>query len=502
MLSLVGHSSPSSSTEAETLKKPKPPFEEPTRPNHVFSHIPPTRTTLLLFLILLQFLLILYIIHSPQTNHSPPIPSPIHVAADSDCHARRIYVYDLPTIFNHVFKERCDELDPWTNKCDAFLNDGLGASAADDVAGIVPEEVLPAWYWTDHYWGEVIFHNRMLNYKCRTMEPESATAFYIPFYVGLSVGKLLWGNYSAKERDWSSLMMMNWVQDQKWWKRSNGSDHIIMLGRLTWDFRRLINSDNDWGTSLLHMPAMRNIIRICVERNPWDHLEIAVPYPTVFHPRTAADTLSWQNFIRNRNRTSLFTFVGGARRTIQNDFRGLLLNQCLNDSGGTCHHVDCARSGCVNGTTKIMEAFLSSDFCLQPRGDGYTRRSVFDCMLSGSIPVFFWTRTAYEQYEWFMPSDPSSYSVFIDRREVRNGTSIRKVLESYSRGRIKRMREKVMENIPNFVYANPGRHGLGTAAATVRDAFDITVDGIMNKYKDHMQRGGRGRRRRRLQNEG
>ncbi|XP_047312148.1 xyloglucan galactosyltransferase XLT2-like [Impatiens glandulifera] len=464
-----------------TLKKGSPkPIEgrNNPNPNPIFSQIPPGRRTLLLFLILLQLSLIIFVIQSP--NGSPP-PDSLHrpiSPAVSECDGRRIYVYDLPPMFNKVFKDKCiNELDPWTSKCDAFQNEGLGPLAAEDVAGIVPEEIRPAWYWTDHYWGEVIFHNRMLNYKCRTMEPESATAFYIPFYVGLSVGKLLWGNYSAQERDRSSVMMMNWIQDQKWWRRSNGSDHVMMLGRLTWDFRRLIEEDNDWGISLLHMPAMKNIIRLCVERNPWDHLEIAVPYPTIFHPRTNQDILSWQNYIRRCNRTSLFTFVGGARETIKNDFRGILLNQCLNNSGGSCRHMDCARTSCVSGTTSIMEAFLSSDFCLQPRGDGYTRRSVFDCMLSGSIPVFFWTRTAYLQYEGFVPSDKESYSVFIDRRDVRNGTSIKKVLESYSKGRIKRMREKVIENIPNFVYAKPNRHGL----TTVRDAFDITIDEVLKK---------------------
>nr|POE73630.1 xyloglucan galactosyltransferase xlt2 [Quercus suber] len=34
------------------------------------------------------------------------------------------------------------------------------------------------------------------------MEAESATAFYIPFYAGLAVGKYLWSNSSEEECDW------------------------------------------------------------------------------------------------------------------------------------------------------------------------------------------------------------------------------------------------------------------------------------------------------------
>ena len=44
---------------------------------------------------------------------------------------------------------------------------------------------------------------------------------------------------------------------------------------------------------------------------------------------------------------------------------------------------------CYNGASAILDTFLGSDFCLQPRGDTYTRRSVFDCIVASSIPVFF-----------------------------------------------------------------------------------------------------------------
>ncbi|XWS09224.1 hypothetical protein CRYUN_Cryun40dG0067200 [Craigia yunnanensis] len=36
-----------------------------------------------------------------------------------------------------------------------------------------------------------------------------------------------------------------------------------------------------------------------------------------------------------------------------------------------------------------MRVFQSSIFCLQPLGDSYTRRSIFDSILAGCIPVLF-----------------------------------------------------------------------------------------------------------------
>lgn len=87
------------------------------------------------------------------------------------------------------------------------------------------------------------------------------------------------------------------------------------------------------------------------------------------------------------------------------------------------------------------------------------------------------------QYEWFLPSEPGSYSVFIDRNEVKNGTSIKGVLEKVSKEKVKRMREKVIEYIPKIVYANAnqGLEGMG-------DAFDVAVEGFLRRVKE--QEGG------------
>ncbi|KAF2315730.1 hypothetical protein GH714_040264 [Hevea brasiliensis] len=319
-----------------------------------------------------------------------------------------------------------------------------------------------------------------LRHKCRTTEPNNATAFYIPFYAGLAVGKFLWHNCTAKDRDRLCEMMLTWVQDQPYYKKSNGWNHFITMGRISWDFRR--SKDQDWGSSCIYMPGMRNITRLLIERNPWDYFDVGVPYPTGFHPRSDSDILQWQEFVRTRNRTNLFCFAGAKRGAIKNDFRGLLLSHCQNESD-SCRVVDCAGTRCSNGTSAILETFLNSDFCLQPRGDSFTRRSIFDCMLAGSIPVLFWKRTAYYQYDWFLPGEPERYSVFIHRNEVKNGTSVREVLESYSKEEVRKMREKVIDYIPKFVYARP-HEGL----ESIKDAFDVAIDGVLKRFKEQEER--------------
>lgn len=412
------------------------------------------------------------------SRSSPPVspPSPVD---DDKCHYGKVYVYQLPTIFNSDLVGNCEDLDPWHWQCGVATNAGYGTTAIE-LAGIIPESLVQVWYRTNQFSSEIIFHNRILKHKCRTMEPESATVFYIPFYAGLAVGKYLFSDSTTEERDFHAEKLLEWVQTQPYWRRSNGSDHVIVLGRITWDFRRLTDPEKRWGSKFLNMPEMQNVTRLTIERAPGDYHDIGIPYPTGFHPRSITDIQTWQTFVRAYNRTSLFTFVGAARDDVGDDIRGLLLRTCRNESlSGTCRVVDCAVTPCANGSSAIMESLLGSEFCLQPRGDSYTRRSVFDCMVAGAVPVLFWNRTMYDQYEWYLPEEPESYSVFIDHGDVSEGKkSIKGVLESYGREELRKMRERVIEIIPKIVYGDGS-----SSNGDMKDAFEIAVDGVLRRIK-------------------
>ncbi|XP_047974837.1 xyloglucan galactosyltransferase XLT2-like [Salvia hispanica] len=410
--------------------------------------------SILLILFLFQIYYLSSIFYTPQSLE-PLEPW-------TRCDRGLVYVYDLPPAFNTELLHNCRDLGPWKNsRCDALSNGGFG-----------PRTTTPAWYWTDMLTGDVMYHARVLKHRCRTTEPGSATAFFIPFYAGVVAGKALFTNDTPTNRDRQFDELLTWLQDQPLWRRSNGSDHFIHIGRPTWDLRR--RRDEHWGISFIYMPAMEQIMRLTVERALWDHHDIGVPYPTGFHPKSKLELDQWLHFVTNRKRSSLFTFVGAKRNKIKDDFRSILLSHCYNESA-SCRVVDCSISECHGGTPEIQEAFLDSDFCLQPKGDTYTRRSIFDCMLAGSIPVFFWRESIAGQYDWFLGDEPDRLSVFIDRKDVRNGTSIRKVLEGYSKEEVRRLRDKVISLIPNFIYGDGS--GIG------KDAFDISLDGVLKRIK-------------------
>lgn len=100
-------------------------------------------------------------------------------------------------------------------------------------------------------------------------------------------------------------------------------------------------------------------------------------------------------------------------------------------------------------------------------------------MIAGAVPVLFWNRTMYDQYEWYLPEEPESYSVFIDHDDVSAGRkSIKGVLENYSKEVVKKMRERVIEIIPKIVYSDDESNNGG-----MKDAFDIAMDGVLRRFK-------------------
>ena len=127
----------------------------------------------------------------------------------------------------------------------------------------------------------------------------------------------------------------------------------------------------------------------------------------------------WQDSVRGLERRWLMGFVGAPRPDNPMNIRQRIIAQCAAAPGA------CAQLGCAFGSSQchspaeIMRLFQTATFCLQPPGDSYTRRSVFDSMVAGCIPVFFHNVSAYLQYKWYLPEDHATYSVFIEEEDVR-----------------------------------------------------------------------------------
>ncbi|MCO5563606.1 hypothetical protein L7F22_017253 [Adiantum nelumboides] len=392
-------------------------------------------------------------------NHSDP------------CAGKYVYMHDLPAEFNQDLLDNCKQLNPWANMCKYTENAGLGPEL-EDFEGSLPKK---GWFATNQFAVDLIFHNRMKQYECLTSDSGKAAVLYVPFYAGLDIARHLWGA-NVSVRDAEPLRLASWLRSRPEWAIMGGRDHFMVGGRITWDFRRLTDDNKDWGNKLLYISEVMNMSMLMVERSPYHINDFGIPYPTYFHPSRDLDVKEWQEHVRAIVRPFLFSFAGAPRPELATSIRGQIMDQCK--LSNHCNLLECDRgeSKC-HVPAVVMKLFQESVFCLQPQGDSYTRRSIFDSMIAGCIPVFFNNHSAYTQYVWHLPENYSSYSVFIQEEDVRAGNlSIEDILLKLSQTEIQSMREEVIRLIPGLVYNDP-RHRL----TKFKDAFDLTVQALIKK---------------------
>ncbi|KAM1091714.1 hypothetical protein FF1_019170 [Malus domestica] len=227
----------------------------------------------------------------------------------------------------------------------------------------------------------------------------------------------------------------------------------------------------DFGAnSLLNLPAVKNMSVLTVERHPWQGSnQHGLPYPSYFHPSTWQEMVAWQNRVRGMDRPHLFSFIGGPRKGLEKvAVRDEFIRQCGEST--RCMLLKCGSgAGKCHEPSEVLKVMSESQFCLQAPGDSFTRRSTFDSVLAGCIPVFSSPHTAYTQYKWFLPGDVSTYSVYIDEKSDAS-KRIEEELLKFPNEKVTAMREMLIELIPSLTYAHPNATNLGFG-----DAVDVAL---------------------------
>lgn len=383
------------------------------------------------------------------------------------CDGRGIYVYDLPSKFNKDLVGQCHDMVPWLDFCKYFDNEALGQP--------IPK-LGDGWYQTHQYSLEPIFHSRVLKHPCRVYNENEAKLFYVPFYGGLDILRWHFKNVSNDVKDTLSSELIKWLENQWPWARNSGKDHVFVLGKISWDFRR--NDDSPWGTRFLELDQMQNPVKLLIERQPWHVNDIGIPHPTFFHPHSDDDIIAWQQKIISSSRRNLVSFAGAPRPDQPDNMRSILIGQCKSADNGVCHFLNCSSGRCEDQPESVIELFMESEFCLQPPGDSPTRKSVFDSLVSGCIPVFFCPFTAYYQYPWHLSADHGKYSVFIDQEEVRQRkvNAVERLMKISQREREDMRSFIVYELLPGLLYGDSN-----SQLEKFQDAFSIAMNSLLER---------------------
>ncbi|KAI0488558.1 hypothetical protein KFK09_028394 [Dendrobium nobile] len=431
-----------------------------------FTHLSIPKPQLLFTLLFFFLWLISHLIF--YTSSSAPSKAALFPAEDKTCDPdiAPLYIVPLPSRFNSDLLVQCQNLSPYTDMCPHVAHRGLGQPLSPSST---------SWYATHQFIAELIFHARVENHPCRTQDPSTAQLFLLPFYAGL-YGSSQFSQTNLTLRDSLALDFASLLPFLPTWPRRLGRDHFLVIGRTSWDFMRPppSHSTPDFGANLLLLlPETQNISVLTVERIPWlPHKHYAIPYPSYFHPSTATEVAAWRASVLAHPRTHLFAFVGGPRppNLEKAAARASILRQCA-ASPTRCITVQCRPDdpSTCHDPNRVLTVMRSAEFCMQPPGDSFSRRSVFDAVLAGCIPVFFSEHTAYTQYLWYAPARPEEWSVFLgpDRSD-----RIEEELERIPKPSVARMRERVVEMIPRMTYAHPNAswRELG-----FRDAVDVAL---------------------------
>ncbi|XBI14865.1 hypothetical protein VPH35_057382 [Triticum aestivum] len=404
-----------------------------------------------------------------------------HIFRRDPCAGRYVYMYDLPPRFNADLVRECRRISGSPNVCKDVATDGFGPPiTGGGEGGSLPERGA---YDTDQYMLGVIFHARMRHHECLASEPAAAAAVYVPFYTGLDAAMHL-DNADLAVRDALSRDLVDWLARRPEWRAMGGRDHFLVSGRGTWDFLRRPDADG-WGNALMTYPAIRNATFLTTEASPWHGHDFAVPFPSHFHPSSDADVAGWQDRMRRAQRGLLWCFAGGPRGGDTGTVRAQIIEQCGRSSRCSLLGKSAVTKPGHYAPGHAMRLLESAQFCMQPRGDGYTRKSTFGSMLAGCIPVFFHPVSAYLQYTWHLPRDYRSYSVFIPAGDVGRNASIEEVLSKIPSEKVTRMREQVIRLISDV---DPAAKGV-----TFKDAVDVALERVIHRVAKHRRAAAEGR---------
>ncbi|KAJ7538490.1 hypothetical protein O6H91_11G050400 [Diphasiastrum complanatum] len=434
-------------------------------------------------------------------------------SASSKCEGRWIYVYNLSESFNHAILERCRDIRRGQDLCPYMENSGMGRevnygidSEESGSLGILKKD--NPWFNTWQFSLEIYFHERLKKHPCTTSVEADANAFYVPYYAGMD---LVYRISHHLPREALSHGLLQWLKGRPSWRRKGGRDHFITLGRIARDFR--MPRGSSWGSQMLLHPEWRSMVKLTLERDGTKQdatdKEIGIPYPTFFHPVLATQVQAlavW--LLQSKQRVSMASMAGRNRNKTA-VFRQRLFDRCEQDQ--RCSLIVCVPdtesqspylalplnyiSGqTVNATCSLpslLSFFHRSEFCLQPAGDSPSRRSYFDAMLAGCIPVIFDRNSAWTQYTSHLPVDGSSYSIYIPQSALRR-QSIFDILHSVPKWKIKLMREKIAELLPRILYTHTSVQQLYPNAVAKtpiedymanKDSFERAIDAVLMKMR-------------------
>ncbi|CAN1225345.1 Probable arabinosyltransferase ARAD1 [Linum grandiflorum] len=204
----------------------------------------------------------------------------------------------------------------------------------------------------------------------RVYDPEEAELFYVPVFSSLSL-IVNTNRPGAPDPGYSDEKMQDelvqWLEQQEYWRRNNGRDHVIVAGDPNALYRVLDRVKN----SVLLLSDFGRV------RSDQGSLvkDLIIPY--------AHRINSYNGLIGVENRNTLLFFMGNRYRKDGGRIRDLFFQMLETENDVIIKHGTQSREN-RRAATRGMH---TSKFCLNPAGDTPSACRLFDSIVSLCVPV-------------------------------------------------------------------------------------------------------------------
>lgn len=282
---------------------------------------------------------------------------------------------------------------------------------------------------------KIMYERALLDKKNKALSPETAVSYFIPYDFGMDATFFEANGRMRQTKCPLASNVTELLQKSPYFQAKQGHDHILIVSvnqnmnyffnagpckdflRFCWNCTKLAIDEYMFIAKNRKLELMNKGINWHAIPFPSDyHYDSAPSSKDIFSTVAAAVTTltaggdsgnidySEPPWARDyRNKSTFISFMGNPRKfsPISTQIREALIIQCNNTAhsrgpeyckfGLYSHDI---QKGGGNGMMR------DSVFCLQPPGDMPTRKSLFDSILSGCIPVLFHPLTGKYMYEW------------------------------------------------------------------------------------------------------
>eukprot|EP01036_Dinobryon_divergens_P031536 gene31536-40950_t len=439
------------------------------------------------------------------------------------------YIHEWPPEFADVYPPIDAKLDNETSYEHSFNdNNGAGKLLLGEVG------LFQTWQFS-------LFKNlmsRLYSSRFRTDDYNKATAFIIPFDAGVHsfIDHRNGKRRLASPYGWTAIKLLQDASRSPVIWKNKGHDHFVIFSLTEFTMTGI-------GVKEFWMGICQNCTALTIEATPTKTSTLyhrsrkywySVPYPSSYHWWEGIRTFPWLAEPQAKLRNILSLFIGSVKtlNIDSNAFRRVLWMQCTQANnllttgtsetssmtGGSltgqtvCHWYNTSHScnGVVNNAEQLL-LLRKAQYCLAPPGDTVTRKSLFDSLLAGCVPVIF-AKASLAQYGWHLSAtDIEDIAVYIPRTAIlKENVNFIDVLRAISPEEL-RKKQLAIERIaprlqysvvPNATFLSQQQQQLPTRAtrrkkkqplqkksfnnhlqwdSPVRDAADVIIDRLLDR---------------------